>query len=83
MNSCKKCFRSDAHNEGCPVADPTQQKAWSQGFNAGWDGSLQLQAWEYRFYSKAFILGWLAGKAEVDQAIDAAVEDRANYGEWL
>jgi hypothetical protein len=69
------------HNEGCPVGgeDIFNHEAamaeWEKGYQYGFDDNY-IESYRYQYYSKTFILGWAAGKAEIDRCVEIAAESR-------
>ena len=48
---------------------------WEKGYHFGFDDNY-IESWCYRHYSKEYILGYLAGKAEIDRLVDDAAQRR-------
>lgn len=63
------------HNEGCPMIDATNMAEWKRGQAYGFNDN-HIEAWQYRFYKPASILGWRAGKEEIDALVEEAAESR-------
>lgn len=83
-NPCEYCYHpprqveglEGLHNPGCPMINPADMAEWRRGRSFGFADN-HIQAWEYRFYTSAFILGWRAGKDEIDGLVEQAAE--SNY----
>lgn len=63
-------------------SEPSERRKWDAGYAHGFDDNY-IAPWEYPFYSPPFILGYLAGKADIDQLVEEADHARRNYGEYL
>lgn len=59
------------HNEGCPMINAANTNEWERGRTYGFNDNY-IEAWRYRFYTPAFILGWRVGKEEIDNLVDNA-----------
>lgn len=86
--TCKYCGRptdyrprprESFHNEGCPVFEkgPLWEE-WKKGFSRGWrwDFDGPIHHWNWKYYSKSFILGYVAGKQEIDSLVDEVAQAR-------
>ncbi len=65
------------HNEGCPesIILGNEKVEWEAGYSHGF-GDNYIETWRYRFFSKSFLLGYRAGKAEIDKLVDEAAQSR-------
>ncbi len=68
------------HNSGCPEGDLTLSPGdamaeWERGHRYGFDDNY-IAPHRRQYYSKSFILGWYAGKMEIDFLVDVAAEFR-------
>jgi hypothetical protein len=69
------------HNEGCPVGgegicdSEAAMAEWERGYAYGF-GDNFIEPHRYVFFSKTFVLGWAAGKAEIDYCVEIAAESR-------
>jgi hypothetical protein len=74
---CKYCWNPlGKHNEGCPTLNPDNLKRWEKGRSYGFlDNTIHY--WNYKYYSKSFILGYRVGKQEIDTLVDEAAQE--NY----
>ena len=86
------------HDEDCPDVlhlnrgnTPEAETAFMQKNGAEWEAGYaygfednNIPYWKQNtdFYSRAFLLGYRVGKAEIDQAVEDAVQTNNNYGEW-
>ena len=74
---CQFCWHpgADGHNEGCPTNDPKLLADWEKGRDYGF-GDSTIKPYEYQHYPKPYILGYRAGKAEIDDLVDEAAQSR-------
>lgn len=68
---CDYCGSEGGHLDGCPEIsdDPELIKEWEHGYWYEWEGSL-LEPYEYPHHSKTFLLGYWAGKGEINLSVD-------------
>ena len=89
---CEYCWRpanyrphpeEGLHNEGCPAGSGVNPERaleeWQAGYHFGFQDNY-IQWWQYRYYSRSFLLGWRAGKNEIDCLVDQAAQ--SNYGNY-
>ena len=77
---CEYCWnRLGQHNEGCPVeiGMPEAMEEWNRGYEYGFADNY----WPYYWYSpkKTYVLGYIAGRAEIDRRVEIAVENNYSY----
>ncbi len=68
-----------ANNE-CPFGadQPKERAEWERGCDDGWNDEI-IRWYERRHSSPAYLLGFDAGKAEIDTLVDRAVEHNYSY----
>jgi hypothetical protein len=53
--------------------DPQKAREWDTGYAYGFEDN-RIQHWQRSSYSPSFLLGYDAGKAEIDELVEAAWE---------
>jgi len=70
---CKFCRRGEGlHHEGCPSFNGTTAE-WQEGYRFGFDDNY-IESWWLRHYTATFLMGYRAGKAEIDRLVEIAYE---------
>ena len=83
---CRFCFRPNdprgrdgpwQHNDGCPKKgdDPATMDEWRRGHAYGFADNA-IQSWQYRYYSKTFLFGFRAGRAEIESMVGDIMDAR-------
>lgn len=75
---CQFCWNPFAgqHNVGCPKDEgtPEAMNKWQMGYEFGF-GDSHLNWWQFDWLSPSYVLGYRAGKAEIDGLVDAAYDN--------
>ncbi|MFZ5364974.1 MAG: hypothetical protein ACOZBH_02110 [Patescibacteria group bacterium] len=74
---CQLCWNlTGQHHQGCPKVEGADAAAkWQRGHDFGFDGGY-LPPHRWRHHSAAYILGYRAGRAEIETLIDEEVKAR-------
>lgn len=64
-------------NHSSRPKDPQGKEKWDEGYAYGFDGN-RIRYWHRSSYSLSFLLGYDAGKAELDELVEYAWEK--SYG---
>lgn len=74
---CQYCWSAEGHREGCPALtdDPKVLEEWKRGCGYGWNDNY-IPWYQYRFYSKTFMLGYCVGKTEIDILVDEVAQSK-------
>lgn len=76
---CEKCWNPNPgqHNPGCPIlmGTPESEEKWEKGFTFGFADN-HIPHWLWKNYPQSFILGWRAGRAEIDRLVDNVAQAR-------
>lgn len=80
-------IREDEHREGCPayirdenvtLVDAQLLAKWEAGYQHGFNCDDEeygrIETWQYRHYSKSYILGYRVGEAEIDRLVELAFQ---------
>lgn len=86
---CKYCRRRDdyEHHDACPLRLDTSiamekwQKGREHGFQSDYPDVGRIPPWAFDHYNPTYILGYEAGKAEIDRLVDEAALSRSYWGE--
>ena len=79
VTSCSFCWRPvrfGGHNEGCPVliGTPEAMEEWRRGRSFGFEDNIINPAQLSRHYPITWVLGYRAGKAEIERQVECAFE---------
>ena len=80
---CKHCECSTGHSRPCPIeiGTPEAMAEWRDGYDYGLEDNF-LQPWTQSFNARqrpTWHLGYVIGKAEIDELVDLAIERNNSY----